>query len=178
MKISKTKLMELIDDAIFQNLSESKDEEKIKLAKKLRAMNIDDPPKNIFLRKESNMDSLNLEEFIREYITNIFTDKQNISERIKLKKLLPEEIIDWQGRYDDDFKFKKDMLVKDINPDCPHRNSEGKVTKVSDNEVTYVTTNNGRNWSIGDELTKTKDQLTPLAEFPFAKDFEEVGDKK
>jgi len=170
--------MELIDDAIFKNLSESKDDEKIKLAKKLRAMNVDDPPKNIFLRKESNMDSLNLEKFIREYITNIFSDKKDISERVKLKKLLPEEIIDWQGKYNDDFKFKKDMLVKDINPNCPHRNSEGKVTKVSGDNVTYVTTNNGRNWSIGDELTKTIDQLTALSGVYDEDDMEELGDEK
>ena len=118
-----------------------------------------------------------LKEFIREYIKETLSENpinEQSNKRLKLKDLIPEEITNWQGQYDDDFKFKKDMLVKDINPDCPHRNSEGKVTKVSDNEITYVTTNNGRNWKVGDKLTKTKDQLTPLAEFPYAKDFEKV----
>jgi len=74
-----------------------------------------------------------------------------------------EEIMNWQGGYDDEFKFKKGQLVKDINPDCPHVGSEGEVTKVTKDEVTYIVRNNGRNYKVGDELTKTKDQLIPLS---------------
>jgi len=74
-----------------------------------------------------------------------------------------EEITDWQGKYDYDFKFKKGQLVKDINPDCPHVGSEGEVTKVTKDEVTYTVRNNGKTYKVGDELTKTKEQLTPLS---------------
>jgi len=74
-----------------------------------------------------------------------------------------EEIIDWQGKYDYEFKFKKGQLVKDINPDCPHIGSEGEVIKVTKDEVTYTVRNNGKTYKIGDELTKTKDQLIPLS---------------
>tara|TARA_Y100000590_G_C15575466_1_gene960274 strand:+ start:314 stop:718 length:405 start_codon:yes stop_codon:yes gene_type:complete len=124
-----------------------------------------------------------LREMIKEIIYEMLSSKEkveNINEnkKIKLKDLISEEIYDWQGKYDKDFKFKVGMLVKDINPECPHRNSEGEVTKVSGDKVTYVATNNGRNWEVGQELTKTTDNLTPLAEFPFAKDFTEVGDEK
>ena len=36
------------------------------------------------------------------------------------------------------FKFKKGQLIRDINPDCPHHGSEGEVTKVTKDEVTYT----------------------------------------
>ena len=74
-----------------------------------------------------------------------------------------EEITDWQGGYNDEFKFKKGQLIRDINPDCPHHGSEGEVTKVTKDEVTYTVRNNGKTYKVGDELTKTKDQLTPLS---------------
>jgi len=74
-----------------------------------------------------------------------------------------EEITDWQGKYNDEFKFKKGQLIRDINPDCPHHGSEGEVTKVTKDEVTYTVRNNGKTYKVGDELTKTKDQLTPLS---------------
>ncbi len=76
---------------------------------------------------------------------------------------ISEEITDWQGGYNDEFKFKKGQLIKDINPDCPHHGSEGEVTKVTKDEVTYTVRNNGKTYKVGDELTKTKDQLTPLS---------------
>jgi len=76
---------------------------------------------------------------------------------------ISEEITDWQGGYNDEFKFKKGQLIRDINPDCPHHGSEGEVTKVTKDEVTYTVRNNGKTYKVGDELTKTKDQLTPLS---------------
>ena len=76
---------------------------------------------------------------------------------------ISEEITDWQGGYNDEFKFKKGQLIKDINPDCPHHGSEGEVTKVTKDEVTYTVRNNGKTYKVGDELTKTKEQLTPLS---------------
>jgi hypothetical protein len=62
-----------------------------------------------------------------------------------------------------DIKYKAGMEVKDINPDCPHRNSRGVVIKVTNGDVTYKVTNFGRHFSIGDELTKSTDQLIPLS---------------
>ena len=82
--------------------------------------------------------------------------------KLQLQQIIREEIIDWQGKYNYDFKFKVGMLVKDINPDCPHQGSEGIVTKTTPDEVTYTVSNNGKNYKIGNILTKTKDQLTPL----------------
>ena len=82
--------------------------------------------------------------------------------KLQLQQIIREEIIDWQGKYNDDFKFKVGMLVKDINPDCPHQVSEGIVTKVTPDDVTYTVSNNGKNYKVGNILTKTKDQLTPL----------------
>ena len=59
-------------------------------------------------------------------------------------------------------KYKAGMEVQDINPDCPHRDSRGVVTKVSNGDVTYKVTNFGRHFQPGDELTKSADQLIPL----------------
>ena len=93
------------------------------------------------------------------------SDKQKVWAALgkKYSESVNEEIIDWQGKYDDNFKFKKGMLVKDINPDCPHHGSEGEVTKVSGDELTYTVRNNGDTYEVGDELTKTKEQLIPLS---------------
>ena len=60
-------------------------------------------------------------------------------------------------------KYKTGDEVQDINPDCPHRDSRGVVTKVSNGEVTYKVTNWGRHFQPGDELTKSSDQLIPLS---------------
>ena len=94
---------------------------------------------------------------------NISLDALSKLAKIMMKESVNEEIIDWQGKYDDNFKFKKGMLVKDINPDCPHHGSEGEVTKVSGDELTYTVRNNGDTYEVGDELTKTKEQLIPLS---------------
>ena len=82
---------------------------------------------------------------------------------MKLKDLIKEtmggELYNPQS---DDATFKKGILVKDINPNCPHHNSMGAVTKVSGKEVTYEVENVGRTYQPGDILTKTKEQLIPL----------------
>ena len=48
---------------------------------------------------------------------------QNIKKRygVDLKESISEEITDWQGKYNDEFKFKKGQLIRDINPDCLHQ---------------------------------------------------------
>tara|TARA_Y100000310_G_C20505066_1_gene725991 strand:+ start:289 stop:795 length:507 start_codon:yes stop_codon:yes gene_type:complete len=77
----------------------------------------------------------------------------------KLRKIIREELYNPQS---DDATFKKGILVKDVNPDCPHHNSMGTVTEVSGKEVTYEVENIGRTYQPGDVLTKTKEQLIPL----------------
>ena len=81
---------------------------------------------------------------------------------IKLKDLLKEaELYNSQGEQTD---FKKGDLVKDINPDCPHHGSEGEVTKVNKETITYEVTNNGSSYKEGDELEKTVEQMVKLKE--------------
>ena len=79
--------------------------------------------------------------------------------RSKLKEMIKDELHNPQS---DDATFKTGIIVKDINPNCPHHKSMGEVTKVSGNDVTYEVTNVGKLFKPGDELTKSKDQLIPL----------------
>mgnify|MGYP000622052410 CR=1 FL=1 len=116
-----------------------------------------------------------LSDMIREELEKYdggFTDEWNDQRKKNAEVLgyklagtsdISEEITDWQGGYNDEFKFKKGQLIRDINPDCPHHGSEGEVTKVTKDEVTYTVRNNGKTYKVGDELTKTKDQLIPLS---------------
>ena len=53
-------------------------------------------------------------------------------------------------------------IVKDINPDGPHHGAEGEVTKVGKGTITFIVTNNGKNYKEGDELEKTEDQMVKL----------------
>ena len=66
---------------------------------------------------------------------------------IKLKELLNS-----QG---EETKFEKGMAVKDINPDCPHKNSVGVVTKVDKDDVTSA--------MVRAEVTVCKDDVTACA---------------
>jgi len=68
--------------------------------------------------------------------------------------------------------FSIGNMVRNINPDCIHYMSEGIVTAIKslpDNigdVISYKTTNAGKTWTIGTELTKTEVQLAPV-EDPF-----------
>jgi len=59
--------------------------------------------------------------------------------------------------------------IVNVNPSCKHVGSRGIVVSVEDlpddsgKTVDYHCTNSGNNWSKGDVLTKTLDQLAPLA---------------
>ena len=59
----------------------------------------------------------------------------------------------------------RNSIVLNTNTGCKHYGSTGKVLSVDDLEsdmgktVTYLVLNNGTNFSIGDVLTKTLDQL-------------------
>ena len=77
----------------------------------------------------------------------------------KLKKIIKEELYNPQS---DDADYKVGIIVKDVNPDCPHHKSMGTVTEVSSNEVTYEVENLCKRFKTGDIVTKTKDQLIPL----------------
>ena len=91
-----------------------------------------------------------------------------------LKQIVKEELLNSQGLTTD---FQEDDTVKDINPDCPHFNSQGIVIKVTPNEVTYQVTNNGKTYKDGDELTKSTDQLVKLNTNDIEEDFS-VGNRK
>ena len=91
-----------------------------------------------------------------------------------LKQIVKEELLNSQGLTTD---FQEDDTVKDINPDCPHFNSQGIVIKVTPNEVTYRVTNNGKTYKDGDELTKSTDQLVKLNTNDIEEDFS-VGNRK
>jgi len=79
--------------------------------------------------------------------------------KTKLKEMIGDELHNPQS---DDATFKKGIIVKDINPNCPHHKSMGEVTSVSGKDVTYTVSNLGKLFKPGDELTKSKDQLIPL----------------
>ena len=91
--------------------------------------------------------------------------------RTKIRVYIYEHLLNSQGEETD---FKKGDLVKDINPDCPHHNSEGEVIKGGKKKVTYKVTNNGPNYKEGDELEKTVDQIVKLSQTPFADDHEKT----
>ena len=58
--------------------------------------------------------------------------------------------------------------VVNVNPNCKHEGSEGIVLSIQElpsdqgKVVEYQCTNRGLTWDIGDVLTKTMDQLSPL----------------
>ena len=60
--------------------------------------------------------------------------------------------------------------VKNNNQGCIHYGSEGVIDYIDDlsddrgKTITYTVTNNGKNYTNGDTLTKTMDQLIPLQE--------------
>ena len=91
-----------------------------------------------------------------------------------LKAIVKEELLNSQGL---NTVFQRGDEIKDINPDCPHFRSQGIVTKVSKDEVTYTVTNNGKTYQDGDELTKTKDQVVKLKSDEIDEDFA-MGSRK
>jgi len=66
--------------------------------------------------------------------------------------------------------FEPDLgdSVKNTNPGCMHYGSEGTVIKIVElpndmgKGIAYECTNCGDNWSTGDILYKTMDQLGPM----------------
>ena len=65
-------------------------------------------------------------------------------------------------------------IVANDNPNCKHRGSLGRVLSVQPLEddlgktATYKCMNSGDSWDVGDELTKTLDQLVPAVSEDFA----------
>ena len=54
-------------------------------------------------------------------------------------------------------------MVRNINPDCTHYRSTGKVVFVHDDgDITYQVNNQGATYTPGDELTKSADQLIKI----------------
>lgn len=58
------------------------------------------------------------------------------------------------------YEYQPGDVVRNINPSCTHFRSTGKVLYVHDNgDITYQVMNNGATYTVGDELTKSEDQL-------------------
>ena len=59
--------------------------------------------------------------------------------------------------------------VINTNTNCMHHGSRGTVLSIGElpkdmgKTITYKCTNAGDNWSVGDVLTKTMDQLSPAS---------------
>ncbi len=102
------------------------------------------------------------ERFLAKEFVKHLNSKQLEEHKIRLviRRIIKEHLSNSQGELID---FKKGDLVKDINPDCPHHNSEGEVTKGGKKKVTYKVTNNGTTYKEGDELEKTVDQLVKIS---------------
>ena len=97
----------------------------------------------------------------REAVRDVLIKMRKLEPDYSKKESVNEELQNSQGEQTD---FKKGDLVKDINPDCPHHGSEGKVTKVGKGTITFDVTNSGRTYKEGDELEKTVDQMVKLKE--------------
>lgn len=53
--------------------------------------------------------------------------------------------------------------VRNINPVCTHYKSTGEVLYVHDDgDITYKVDNNGATYTVGDELTKSAEQLIKI----------------
>ena len=72
--------------------------------------------------------------------------------------------------FDDNEDLRPGDTCKNINPDCKHFGSEGEVIEIkdiNDNEhdnrigkaVVYRVNNRGKEFNVGDILTKTLDQV-------------------
>ena len=84
----------------------------------------------------------------------------------QLRKIIREMVDDTFQSHTDEPNVGE--LVVNINPDCKHKGSEGVVLDVntlpddSGKTASYMCTNDGPEWGIGDVLEKTLDQLTSL----------------
>jgi hypothetical protein len=76
--------------------------------------------------------------------------------------------------------FKVGDMVQNINPECTHYRSEGIVVAINalpndmGKVVTYQTTNSGKTWNKGQNLTKTEVQLAMMENPAMEPYFEEV----
>jgi len=80
-----------------------------------------------------------------------------------------------------DYTFGVGDIVKNKNKSCPHAGSMGVVKKLMDlpndmgTVVMYTVTNKGATYSPGDVLTKTMDQLEPIATTDSLPDIDELN---
>ena len=125
------------------------------------------------MRKKWTKAQYGREKYLAKEFVKHLQSKQLAEHKVRLavRNILKEALANSQGEETD---FKKGDLVKDINPDCPHHNSEGEVIKGGKKKVTYKVTNNGPNYKEGDELEKTVDQIVKLSQTPFADDHEKT----
>jgi hypothetical protein len=74
----------------------------------------------------------------------------------RLKEMIKQELSEYTYGVGD--------IVKDVNPSCLHYGAIGKVKEVNPEYVTFVVTNNGDNFSKGQTLEKSHDQMKKVNE--------------
>ena len=74
----------------------------------------------------------------------------------RLKEMIKQELSEYTYGVGD--------IVKDVNPSCLHYGAIGKVKEVNPEYVTFVVTNNGDNFSKGQTLEKSHDQMKKMNE--------------
>jgi len=74
----------------------------------------------------------------------------------RLKEMIRQELSEYTYGVGD--------IVKDVNPSCLHYGAIGKVKEVNPEYVTFVVTNNGDNFSKGQTLEKSHDQMKKMNE--------------
>ena len=93
----------------------------------------------------------------------------------RLKEMIKQELSEYTYGVGD--------IVKDVNPSCLHYGAIGKVKEVNPEYVTFVVTNNGDNFSKGQTLEKSHDQMKKVNEgsmdwekkhFPWANEKEQM----
>lgn len=111
----------------------------------------------------------------QESITNIshsqsscdLDDSPEECEKEKLEDKLELELLKKRlKKLQSSMPFSLEDMVKNINPNCIHYGSKGRVCgieKLPDEMgevIAYQTTNEGKNWKIGDIIKKTANQLS------------------
>jgi hypothetical protein len=146
---------------------------------------VDDPIENAFLAAfgekldgmddTTDLETLNMTKNLSDYMKGKFNDRTvagfTEGKRVKITKRRLRRII-LEVMADTYQSHTLEPAVGDaivnVNPSCKHVGSRGTVVSVEDlpgdsgKTVDYRCTNSGNNWSKGDVLTKTLDQLAPL----------------
>ncbi len=86
--------------------------------------------------------------------------------RQQLRKIIREMVDDTFQSHSDEPEVGE--LVVNVNPECKHKGSAGVVLDIntlpddSGKTASYMCTNDGPEWEVGDVLEKTLDQLVSM----------------